>query len=121
MRHLQAFKERGIHLAVDDFGTGYSSLTYLKRFSPDLIKIDRAFVMNLPGNRDDAAIVSAIVQLAEALGMQTLAEGVESEEQLDFLAQAGCNVVQGYLTGRPQNAAELTAQLATSRDLEPSR
>lgn len=118
VRHLQAFKERGIHLAVDDFGTGYSSLTYLKRFSPDLIKIDRAFVMNLPDNRDDAAIVSAIVQLAEALGMQTLAEGVESEEQLDFLAQAGCDVVQGYLTGRPQSAGELTAQLAGAYSVE---
>ena len=117
-RQLRELKALGIYLAIDDFGTGYSSLAYLKRFTPDLIKIDRTFVMNLPHNGDDAAIVTAIVDLAEALGMSTLAEGVESEAQRAFLARVGCGAVQGYLTGKPQHAAELTAQLTVPGSVE---
>ncbi|MBI3145787.1 MAG: EAL domain-containing protein [Pseudogulbenkiania sp.] len=117
-RRLQELKALGIHLAVDDFGTGYSSLAYLKRFTPDLIKIDRAFVTHLPENADDAAIVTAIIELAEALGMSTLAEGVENEAQRAYLAEIGCDGVQGYLTGRPQSAAELAARLTAPGSVE---
>lgn len=110
-RQLAILKAMGVRLSVDDFGTGYSSLAYLKRFAPDTIKIDRSFVCDLPGDSEDAAIVSAIIHLARALGMSTLAEGVETVEQCDFLRQLGCGGIQGYLLGKPQDATAIARQL----------
>ena len=99
----------GLPLAVDDFGTGYSSLAYLKHLRPSKIKIDRSFVRDLPANDDDRVLVQAIVQLAKALGIRVVAEGVETAEQRDFLQGIGCGLLQGYFIGRPTPAAAFEA------------
>jgi len=96
----------GVSITVDDFGTGYSSLAYLRRFPVDALKIDRAFVEELPGNTEDAAIVRAIVSLAAALNLRVVAEGVSGQAQLDFLRAEGCDLAQGYLIGEPMAAAD---------------
>lgn len=94
----------GLPLAVDDFGTGYSSLAYLKHLRPSKIKIDRSFITDLPGDEDDRVLVQAIVQLAQALGIRVVAEGVETEAQRSYLHRIGCGILQGYLISRPQQA-----------------
>jgi len=96
---------------IDDFGTGYSSLVYLKQFPVGALKIDRRFVAGLGVDRDDEAIVTAIVRLAEALGHDIVAEGVETEEQVDWLQRLGCQRAQGYLFSRPVNATSIEALL----------
>ena len=97
LQRLQALARIGVRLSIDDFGTGYSSLAYLKRFPIDKLKIDRSFVMGLPGADSDSAIVVAILQMASALGMKVIAEGVETESQRRFLLDSGCHDFQGYL------------------------
>lgn len=104
---LNKLKDMGISLAMDDFGTGYSSLSYLKRLPIDAVKIDRAFVADLEQDKDDAAICTTIIAMAHALGLQVIAEGVETEGQLEFLQAQGCDQVQGYLISKPVTAAEL--------------
>ncbi|MDQ1712810.1 MAG: hypothetical protein QOE45_2260 [Frankiaceae bacterium] len=101
MDQLLQLKRLGITLAIDDFGTGYSSLTYLKRFPVDVIKTDRSFVSDMCDNPDDAAIVSAVVGLGRALGLRSVAEGVETPEQLAMLERLGCDLAQGYHFSRP--------------------
>jgi diguanylate cyclase (GGDEF)-like protein len=108
---LQALKDLGVVLALDDFGTGYSSLNHLRRFPIDTIKIDKSFTADMASSDDTTAIVRAIVAMARSLGVQTVAEGVENEAQLRFLAALQCDRVQGYHLGRPQPAAELTPSL----------
>jgi diguanylate cyclase (GGDEF)-like protein len=103
---LNELKNWGIHISIDDFGTGYSSLSYLKKFPLDTLKIDQSFVRDLMQDSDDAAIVSAIIAMAKSLRFNVIAEGVETAEQLDYLAAHGCNEVQGYFTGRPVSAEE---------------
>lgn len=102
----------GIKLAIDDFGTGYSSLSALKSFPVERLKIDRSFVQDIPGNADDMAITAAIISLAQKLQMQVIAEGVETQEQVDFLAASGCDDIQGYFVSRPVSAAALVSLLA---------
>ncbi|MBW2423492.1 MAG: EAL domain-containing protein, partial [Deltaproteobacteria bacterium] len=119
---LRALKRMGIGLALDDFGTGYSSLSYLRRFTIDRVKIDRSFVRELTENADDAALTSAIIAMAHGLRLKVVAEGVETTRHALFLAQRGCDELQGYLFGRPSRADEfadlLRARPRTMRDLE---
>ena len=101
---LKKLKDLGVGLAIDDFGTGYSSLAYLKRFPVDKLKIDKSFITDVPMSRDHNAIVTAIIGLAHALSLRVVAEGVENEAQLEFLQGARCDLIQGYLAGRPIDA-----------------
>ncbi len=98
---LKKLKKLGVSIAIDDFGTGYSSLAYLKRFPVDRLKIDRSFVADLPGDREQCAIVSAIIALAHALNIRVVAEGVETDAQREFLARCECDFLQGHLIGMP--------------------
>ncbi len=102
---IRAIQAMGIRMSIDDFGTGYSSLAYLKRFKADKLKIDRSFVRDIPGDQDDSAITRAIINMSKNLNMQVVAEGVETVEQWQFLAQEGCHQVQGYLLSKPVPAA----------------
>ncbi|MFM7060447.1 MAG: EAL domain-containing protein [Actinomycetes bacterium] len=108
---LQCLHELGVSVAIDDFGTGYSSLYYLKRFPVDVVKIDRSFVDGLGTDADDEAIVTAVLSLGHALGLRVVAEGVETEAQLDRLVGLGCDAAQGYLMSRPVPADEVQRTL----------
>jgi diguanylate cyclase (GGDEF)-like protein/PAS domain S-box-containing protein len=101
---LRRIKQRGVRLSLDDFGTGYCSLSYLKHFPVDALKIDRAFVRDLPNDHDTATITLAIIAMAQSLNKEVIAEGVETVEQGDFLRAAGCTQLQGFLYGRPMTA-----------------
>ncbi len=103
---LRRLKALGVRISMDDFGSGYSSLTYLQAFPFDKIKIDRAFVMNLGHNPQSAAIVRAVIGLGHGLEVTIVAEGVETQEQLGFLADEGCDAVQGYFIGKPAPIAQ---------------
>lgn len=113
LRVLTELERRGVRLAIDDFGTGYSSMAYLKRLRVHELKIDRAFVTDLPTSTSDAAIVTASVQLARALGLRVVAEGVETELTWRRLAALGCDAGQGYHLARPMPADALSAWLVT--------
>jgi len=108
---LRLLKSMGLYVSVDDFGTGYSSLSYLKTFPLDALKIDQSFVQDVTADPHDAAIVSAIATMAKTLGLDVVGEGVESKDQLDFLAREGCDEVQGFLLSRPLPASEIIGLL----------
>ncbi len=103
---LQRLRDMGVRLAIDDFGTGYSSLSYLRRFPLSTVKIDRSFINDLPHNNDAQALVDGIIKLAHSLRMEVIAEGVETPEQLDYLATRGCDQIQGYWLCKPAPAEE---------------
>ena len=108
---LRALKSIGVSLAIDDFGTGYSSLSYLQRFPLDILKIDKSFVDEL-GRGEGIEIVAAVIDLAHALGLQVVAEGVETPRQLEVLRELECDYAQGYLFSRPVPANQLACGFA---------
>jgi diguanylate cyclase (GGDEF)-like protein/PAS domain S-box-containing protein len=109
---LSSLHALGIRISIDDFGTGYSSLSYLKRFPAQTVKIDRSFISGLPADKDDAAITEAVIAMAHSLGLNVVAEGVETQAQLATLRRLGCDEAQGYLLARPMNAAALAQWMA---------
>ncbi|MEE2762033.1 MAG: EAL domain-containing protein [Pseudomonadota bacterium] len=117
---LSRLRQLGVHLAIDDFGVGYSSLGYLRDFPVDLVKIDRSFITEVTERHDDAVITHAVINLAHNLGIRVVAEGVETEAQLDFLRHHHCNLAQGYLISRPIPAVELEEALGKGRLVAPA-
>jgi len=110
---MDGLRWMGVKIAIDDFGTGYSSLAYLKNFPLDRLKLDRAFVKDLPDSESDKAICRAVIALGRNLGLQVLAEGVETQAQADFLAETGCAVFQGYFFGKPMTTKQLEEAVAS--------
>jgi EAL domain-containing protein (putative c-di-GMP-specific phosphodiesterase class I) len=108
---MQALDSLGYKISIDDFGTGYSSLEYLKRFPVDSLKIDRTFINGIDTDPDNAAIVRAAISMAHSMGLKVVAEGVETEEQLLYLHKLRCDLIQGYLLGRPMPAKDAIALL----------
>ena len=115
---LRELKALGVILAMDDFGTGYSGLGYLKRFPIDIIKIDQSFILDMIANPDAASIIRAILAMAQSLNLKTVAEGVETREQMDFLIANGCDVIQGFYLSSSLPAGEFRALLAEGRQLK---
>jgi diguanylate cyclase (GGDEF)-like protein/PAS domain S-box-containing protein len=111
IRVLQGLRELGVHLSIDDFGTGYSSLSYLRRFPVEELKIDRSFVVAMASDADDAAIVASVTALAHTLGLTVVAEGIETQAQLDSVRALGIDIAQGYLFSRPAVADDVLAAL----------
>jgi len=112
---LEEVRMRGIQIALDDFGTGYSSLSYLKRFPIDILKIDQSFIFEIGNNENDEAIVRAIFAMAQSLGLKVVAEGVETQQHMDFLRAESCDLVQGFFISRPVPAEEITLMLDRQR------
>ncbi|MDR6215106.1 EAL domain-containing protein (putative c-di-GMP-specific phosphodiesterase class I) [Paracidovorax wautersii] len=121
MSTMQQLRALGVHLSMDDFGTGYSSLSQLKHFHLYKLKIDQSFVRDLEHDSNDRAIVSAIIRMAQALGLQTTAEGVETAAQLQFLREQGCGEAQGYHFSPPQSADQIELLLRRSSAPEALR
>lgn len=115
-QQLIGLKALGVTLAMDDFGTGYSSLSYLKKFPIDVIKIDRSFIKDIPGNQDDIEITSAVIAMARNLNLKVVAEGIETTEQLAFLRHQRCDIGQGYLFDKPIPGRELISSLRRYRN-----
>jgi EAL domain-containing protein (putative c-di-GMP-specific phosphodiesterase class I) len=115
LEKLNRLRNAGLSLSLDDFGTGYSSMSYLKRFPITRLKIDRSFVRDVPQDPDDAAIVQAIIAMGRSLKMSIIAEGVETQEQADFLKHSGCDNFQGYLLARPMTKDDVEKMLPQER------
>ena len=118
---LQRLRELGVRIAVDDFGTGYSSLVHLKRFPIDVLKIDQGFMRDIPASGDDMAISATIIAMGRSLGLNVLAEGVETPEQLAFLRERGCDSYQGYLFSRPVPAEQFARLLQAQAEKQPAQ
>lgn len=117
-RTINQLSEAGFKVSIDDFGTGYSSMTYLKRFAVHKLKIDQSFIKDIVTDEDDQAIVTAIIQMAQSLHKTTIAEGVETQEQLEFLKEKGCEEIQGYLYSKPLVKEQFEAFLTTNKSNE---
>jgi EAL domain-containing protein (putative c-di-GMP-specific phosphodiesterase class I) len=112
---LQQIKSLGVTLSVDDFGTGYASLSYLKSFPVDMLKIDRSFISGIDNNPDDATLAEAIISMGHSLGQTIVAEGVETEAQMEFLISHGCDFAQGFLFSKPVTAEAFRELLKVGR------
>jgi EAL domain-containing protein (putative c-di-GMP-specific phosphodiesterase class I) len=119
-RRLLALKDLGVRLAIDDFGTGYSSLGYLRQFDVDCLKIDRSFVRGIAGSSESAALINTLVRLGKSLNLDTLAEGIEDQDQLRALQRQSCDHGQGYLFAKPLEPAALSEFLAAQKVGAPS-
>jgi EAL domain-containing protein (putative c-di-GMP-specific phosphodiesterase class I) len=119
IRTMAELKRMGVKLSIDDFGTGYSSLSYLRRFPVDVLKIDRSFVRDIPNCEDDAAMVAAIIELARGLHMRVIAEGVETEAQLEYLKRRGCDEVQGHVYAMAAPGPDVEVMLRRGRRVSP--
>ena len=113
---MDMLNDVNVRMSIDDFGTGYSSLSYLKKFKVYKLKIDQSFVRDISTDQEDKAIVAAIISMARDLGLQTIAEGVETVEQLDYLREQGCDEAQGYYFSRPLPPEEIEALISRERD-----
>jgi EAL domain-containing protein (putative c-di-GMP-specific phosphodiesterase class I) len=113
---MHALKEEGIRIAIDDFGTGYSSLSYLTRFPVAALKIDRSFVAGIGRETSDPAIVRTIIEMARTLGFTVIAEGVETQAQVEFLRQFGCHQAQGYFFARPMPVDDFRALISSATE-----
>lgn len=120
MQRMQALHDIGVRLAMDDFGTGYSSLAYLKRYPLDLIKVDRAFVKNIPDDHENDLLMETIVEMSQRLGRKIVAEGVETRREAERLLEIGCPLAQGYLFSRPMEAKDFAEMVCSSRFLTAS-
>jgi diguanylate cyclase (GGDEF)-like protein len=118
---LRRLRDAGVTVAIDDFGTGHSSLQLLSQLPVDVLKIDRSFVQDLPENRRHRLVVQMTISLAKSLGMKTVAEGVETDAQVEVLKELGCDVIQGYLIMRPSPAHEIGVWIGKTADLRPTR
>jgi EAL domain-containing protein (putative c-di-GMP-specific phosphodiesterase class I) len=116
VKNLKKIKTLGVSVALDDFGTGYSSLAYLRTFKTDYLKIDQSFIREIPDNKDDMEIVSAIIAMAGKLSLKTIAEGVETKAQYDFLKDQGCDIVQGYFIARPALPEAILALMTKNKN-----
>jgi len=110
---LRTLRSSGVQIAVDDFGTGYSSLSYLRKFSIDALKIDQSFIHQITTVPDETTIVAAVIAMGRSLKLRLVAEGVETQEELDFLQAHNCNEAQGYFFSRPVAAEEFALLLKT--------
>jgi EAL domain-containing protein (putative c-di-GMP-specific phosphodiesterase class I) len=117
---LSELRKMGIRIAIDDFGIGYSSLSHLKQFPIDIIKMDRSFVKDIPGDQADSAIADAIIAMGKRLGIMVVAEGVETNAQLVFLRERGCDEIQGYYFSKPLTANEFAGYLQRNLAGSPS-
>jgi len=108
---MRKIQQMGISIAIDDFGTGYSSLSYLKRFPIDVLKVDRSFVTDIPNDLSDMEITAAVIAMAHKLNLKVVAEGIETQEQIDFLRSNRCEYGQGFLIARPMSASQLEAYI----------
>lgn len=118
IRRLKTLKSLGMQIAIDDFGTGYSSLSYLQKFPFDILKIDRCFVRNITANPHNAGITEAIIQIAKTLELKLIAEGVETEAELNFVCQHNCDIMQGYLFSKPLPPQEFEELLFSGKNLQ---
>ena len=113
---LEEIKKLGINISIDDFGTGYSSLSYLKKFPIDTLKIDQSFISTIDiVNSNNTSIANLVIDLGHKLGMNVIAEGVETQEQVDFLKKYACDKIQGYVISEPVNEVEFTLLLDKTR------
>jgi EAL domain-containing protein (putative c-di-GMP-specific phosphodiesterase class I) len=113
VERISQLKALGIRVAVDDFGTGYSSLAYLRRFQVDILKIDRTFIASMTSSEQSSTLVHSLVQLGKSLGLDTVAEGIEEQQQLEQLRDEQCDTGQGFLYAKPLSPQELMAFLST--------
>lgn len=121
VRTLKELKKMDVNLSVDDFGTGYSSLSYLQKFPLDTLKVDRSFVSNVTTEADSAAITRTIISMARSLNLTVIAEGVETEDQLDFMRKEGCDQIQGYLVSPPVTSGEFEKMLRQEVLIKPAK